>query len=62
MKRKVTITLTFDPTEYEQGEDTPTGAIDLAIDMIAGDTDFPDGVDQVVIESDQVVKIQGHHF
>lgn len=62
MTRKVTITLNLNLSKYHDIEDSPDGAIELAIAMLENEADFPDDPDSVVIECENVMKIQGHHF
>lgn len=45
MKRIVTVTLTLDPTEYHEAEDTPIGAIDIVLAALRRDTDIPTDVE-----------------
>jgi len=41
MKRKVTIEIEVDPTEYHDAVDTPDGTLDLVKDMYEGLADLP---------------------
>lgn len=41
MKRRVSITLEIDPTEYNEAVDTPKGTVDLVIACLRQETDLP---------------------
>lgn len=41
MERIVTIVLKIDPKDYNGGDDSPRGAIDLTIAFLKGEADWP---------------------
>lgn len=39
----VTITVEIDPKEYHKAKDTPKGAVDLVLEILRNQADWPDG-------------------
>jgi hypothetical protein len=54
MIRRVNISFEVDCTQYEKAEDSDEGAVDLAIEMLKRDADFPK---TVVVTCEYVTKI-----
>lgn len=51
-RRKVTVTIWIDPTEYHEAIDTAQGAVDLVAEILTNGADFPDDPPLILESSD----------